>query len=39
VQGELDWTSLVAGLPATLFVWLLAIRLAFRPTPRRRRAR
>jgi hypothetical protein len=38
VQGELDWTSLVAGLPATLFVWLLAISLVFRATPRHRRA-
>ena len=37
VKGEIDWTSLVAGLPATLFIWLLAISLVFRSTPRHQR--
>ena len=38
VKGELDWTGIFEGLPATLLIWLLAISLAFRPTPRHRRS-
>jgi hypothetical protein len=36
VKGEDDWTSLVEGLPAALFIWLLAVFIVFRPTPRHR---
>jgi hypothetical protein len=31
VNGEQDWQSLLAGIPATLLVWLLATALTFRP--------
>lgn len=30
VGGEEDWLSLVTSVPATLFVWILAVRLTFR---------
>jgi threonine/homoserine/homoserine lactone efflux protein len=35
VKGEDDWESLLASVPATLFIWLLATALTFRA---RRRA-
>jgi hypothetical protein len=31
VKGETDWVSLLAGIPATVAVWLLAVALTFRP--------
>jgi hypothetical protein len=31
VKGEDDWITLLAGLPGTLLVWLLAVALIFRP--------
>ncbi len=31
VMGESDWASLVAGIPATIFIWALAVCLIFRP--------
>jgi hypothetical protein len=31
VQGEADWVTLLAGIPATFAVWLLGVTLAFRP--------
>jgi hypothetical protein len=30
VKGEDDWTSTVAGIPATVMFWLLAVALTFR---------
>jgi hypothetical protein len=30
VKGETDWVSLLAGIPATLAIWLLAVALTFR---------
>jgi hypothetical protein len=35
VRGEYDWQSIMTGIPASLFVWLLSVALIFRP---RRRA-
>ena len=31
VKGENDWTSLVAGMPVSIFAWILATYLIFRP--------
>lgn len=31
VNSEIDWVSLVAGIPATIFIWVLATFLIFRP--------
>jgi hypothetical protein len=30
VKNEVDWVSLLAGIPGTVAVWLLAVRLTFR---------
>ena len=31
VKSETDWITLLAGIPSTLLVWLLAVALTFRP--------
>lgn len=31
VKGEQDWITLLAGIPATVAVWVLAVLLTFRP--------
>jgi hypothetical protein len=31
VKGEVDWAGLVAGIPVTIFIWVLATYLIFRP--------
>ena len=31
VKGEDDWVGLVAGIPVTIFIWVLATYLIFRP--------
>lgn len=35
VTGESDWGTVLSSIPATAFVWLLAIGIAFRRAPRR----
>jgi hypothetical protein len=30
VKGEQDWTGLLAGIPATILLWLLAVAITFR---------
>ena len=34
VGGEYDWVSIVSFIPSTIFVWLLAVVLTFRPRGR-----
>lgn len=34
VGSETDWNLLLAGIPATMFVWLLAVALVFRKRKR-----
>jgi hypothetical protein len=31
VRAEYDWQSIMTGIPASLFVWLLSVALTFRP--------
>jgi hypothetical protein len=31
VKGEDDWVTFLAGVPATILIWLLALALTFRP--------
>jgi hypothetical protein len=31
VKGEDDWVGILAGIPATIVIWLLAVALTFRP--------
>lgn len=34
VRAEDDWLSIISSIPATIFVWLLAVALTFRPRGR-----
>jgi hypothetical protein len=31
ILGEVDWSTMLAGIPGTLCLWMLAVRLTFRP--------